>query len=231
MHAGVLIPSIEKRFANFVELTKKAEKEVKEKERKRPTVTISREFGCEGYPVSEKLKELLEEKTKEPWAIMDKALLEKVTASQHLLEGVLSKLGEKSRVLEEVVSTFSTEWRTEHDYYKMLCEQLFALAAGGNVIIVGRGASIVTQPLENCFHFRLYASTRCKMDYLSKKISLPMQELETFIEKKQKERDKFILDFLNRDAGELKYYHLAFNNDKNTSEKIAGIIADYVPLT
>lgn len=223
-----LIPSVEKRLEHFIELTHKAEKEVKEKERKKPAITISREFGCEGYPVAEKLKDLLEEKTHEKWAVMDKALLDEVAKNHHLLESVLSKLGEKSRVLEEAICLLSPNWRTEHDYYHLLCREIFALGVGGNVIIVGRGSAIVTQPLENCFHFRLYASKVFKIDYISRKTGLPAAETEALIEKKQKQREAFVLDFLNRDAKDLQYYNLVFNNDKNPSGRIAQIIADYV---
>lgn len=228
MPEKMFIPSIEKRLAHFMELTQKAKKESAEKEKKKLTITLSREFGCEGYPVAEKLKEILDSRTKEQWVIMDKALIDEVAKDHHLLDSCLSTLGEKSRVLEEAISTFSPAWKTERDYYRLLCRQLFALATGGNVIIVGRGASIVTQSLENCFHFRLYASNWFKVQYLSKKISLSVPELEKFIAKKQKQRDKFVCDFLNCDAGELHYYNLVINNDKNPSEKIAKIIADYV---
>lgn len=223
-----LIPSVEKRLAHFMDLTHKAEKEVAEREKKKPTITISREFGCGGYPVAEKLRDLLEEKTHETWAVMDKALLDEVAKNHHLLDRVLSKLGEKSRVIDDIISTVSPKWLSEHDYYRLLCREIFALALGGNVIIVGRGSAIVTQLLENCFHFRFFASNRFKIDYISRKLNMPAAEAAAFIEKKQKQRDDFLLDFLNSDAGDLQYYNLVFNNDKNPSGKIAGIIADYV---
>ena len=49
------------------------------------------------------------------------------------------------------------------------------------------------------------------------------------LQKKQKQRDAFIRDFLDRDARDLRYYHLVFNNDKNSPERIAQMIAEYVP--
>ncbi|MBF0330055.1 MAG: cytidylate kinase family protein [Nitrospirae bacterium] len=228
MHDRKLIPSIERRLAHFDELCQKAKKESKEKERKKPTITISREFGCEGYPLAEKLKELLEEKTKEAWSIMDKALLDEVTKNHKLLDNVLGKLGEKSRVVEEVVGTFSSHWKTERDYYKLLCKEIFALALGGNVILVGRGSAIVTQSLDNCFHFRLFASTKFKIEYISKKTSLSVAETEAFIEKKHHQRESFVRDFLNCDSKELKFYHMLFNNDRTKSDRMAQIITDYV---
>lgn len=228
MPERLLIPSIEKRLEHFMEIAQKAGKEAAEKEKKRRTITISREFGCEGYPVAEKTRTALEEKTGEPWLLMDKALLDEVSRTHHLLDTALARLGEKSRVVEDIVSTFSPSWLTEHDYYRLLCREILAIAVGGNVIIVGRGSSIVTQALDNCFHFRLFATLRFKTEYIAGRCGLSEPEAGIFIEKKQRQRDAFVRDFLNRDSKELQYYHLVFNNDRNSSERIAGIIADYV---
>ncbi len=228
MPEKMLIPSVEKRLTSFMELTRKAAKEVSEKEKRKPTITISREFGCQGYPTAEKLKAILEERTNEQWPIMDKALLDEVAKTHHLIESVLAKLGEKSRVVEDIISTLSPNWLNEHDYYRLLCKEIIALAIGGNVIIVGRGSAIVTQSFDNCFHFRLYASMKFKTEYISRRTGLSASETELFIEKKQRQRDAFVRDFLNYDSKDLKDYHLVFNNDKNNAERIAGIIADYV---
>ena len=228
MPERMLIPSVEKRLTNFMELTRKAEKEVIDHEKKKLTITISREFGCQGYPTAEKLKTILEEKTDEQWMIMDKALLDEVAKTYHLIESVLARLGEKSRVVEDVISTFSSNWQTEHEYYRLLCKQIIALAVAGNVIIVGRGSAILTQSFDNCYHFRLFASLKFKMEYIARHTGLSVSETETFIRKKQHQRDAFVRDFLNCDSKELRPYHLVFNNDKNSSERIAGIIADYV---
>ncbi|KAF0218924.1 MAG: hypothetical protein FD174_2440 [Geobacteraceae bacterium] len=230
MPEKLLIPSIEKRLAAFVEATRRAqlESESKRKARPRPTITISREFGCEAYPMTEKLKELLEEKTGETWALMDKALLEEVTRNHNLSENVLRNLGTKPRFLDEMFSTLSPRWRSEKDHYKLLCSHIVSLAEAGNVIIVGRGSSIVTQPLENCFHFRMFASPDFKTKSIARRLNLSPAEAEKMVHKKQSERDKFIRDFLDRNAEDLSFYHLIFNNDKNSTGKIARTIVDYI---
>lgn len=224
----MLIPSIEKRLSNFIELTQKAEKQSEKETKKKPSVTISREFGCGGYPAAEELQAILEKRTNEPWAIMDKALLQEVAKDPRLLEGVLAKLGEKSRIVEEIVSTLSPRWMTEKDYYNLLCRQIISLAGAGNVIIVGRGASIVTQSLDNCYHFRLFGSLKFKVDYLSKRLSLTREKTEELVHEKQKERDTFVRDFLNCDPRDLSYFHLVFNNDKVHCADISHVMADYV---
>ena len=42
------------------------------------TITISRQFGCQGFPLAEALKDLLEEQTQLPWVVFEKTLFDKI---------------------------------------------------------------------------------------------------------------------------------------------------------
>lgn len=194
----------------------------------RPAITISREFGCEAFPVAERLRELLEEKSGESWVLMDKALLEQIAHDHNLSEKILAHLGERSRFLDEILATFSSRWTSEKDYFRQLSRQIISLASQGNVIIVGRGSSFITQSLQNCFHFRLFASNEFKVKSIIRRLDISREEAEKLIAKKQQQRHNFIRDFLDRDDRDLSVYHLVFNNDKNRAEKIATTIMKYV---
>lgn len=229
MPERLLVPAIEQRIAATIELRRRLRQEAEAgKKGKRPTITISREFGCEAYPMAERLKEFLENKTGEAWMVMDKALLEEAAKNADLSESILHSLGTKPHLLDEMFSSFSPNWKSDKDYYHLLCRYIISLASEGNVIIIGRGASIITQQMENCHHFRLYASLDFKVRSIARRTHLSLQDAELLVEKKQKERDRFIRDFLARDAHDLSFYHLVFNNDKNTNERIAQLIAGYV---
>lgn len=232
MPEKLLIPSVEMRFGALLEFQRRRAQEAAARNReetRQMTITISREFGCEAFPVAEQLQGLLEKKTGRTWMIMDKHLLEKVAHDHDLSEKVLRELGEKNRILDEVVATFSSRWKSERDYYRLLCRQIFALAEQGNVIFVGRGSAIVSQPLKNCVHFRMYASQAFKNRSIARRLKLSTEEAERLVMDKQKQRDRFIRDFLDQDARDLSFYHLAFNNDKHTAPAIARIMAEYVP--
>lgn len=229
MPERLLVPAIEQRIAAMIEVSRRLKQEAEAGKRgKKPTITISREFGCEAFPMTERLKELLEEKTGEAWMLMDKALLEEAAKDADLSESILQSIGTKPHLLDEMFSAFSPNWKSEKDYYRLLCRFILSLAAHGNAIIVGRGASIITQQMENCHHFRLYASQEFKVRSVARRAHLSLQDAELLVEKKQKERDRFIRDFLARDAHDLSFYHLVFNNDKSSYEKIAQTIAGYV---
>ena len=229
MSERLLVPSIEMRLGSLLEFNRRKDESDASRVKIRPAITISREFGCEAYPMTECLKEIMEKKTGQPWAIMDKALLEEVANHHNISEEIVRNLGEKkSRLLDEVLATFSSHWKSEKDYFRLLCKHVFSLAEQGNSIIVGRGSSIVTQQLKNCYHFRIYASHQFKVASIARRFSISRDEAEGVVEKNQKQRDAFIHDYFNLDPRDLRFYHLVFNNDKNSPERIAQMIAEYV---
>ncbi len=227
MPETTLIPAIENRLGALLEVTRRQDALKSGKKPAKPAVTISREFGCEAYPMAELLRQKLETRTKACWSLMDKALLDEVTKNHNLTEQVLKNLGDKNRFLDDFLSTFSNRWKSDRDYYRLLCRQIIALAEQGNVILVGRGAPIVTARMKNCYHFRMYASQHFKELSIAKRLGLEADDARALIERKQKERDKFIRDFLDRDPYDLSCYHLVFNNDRNDAEKAAQTICDY----
>jgi cytidylate kinase len=227
MSDKMLIPSIEKRLDAFSELIRRNEAG-NHPTKSNPAITISREFGCEAYPMAELLQKLMEKRTGNSWTIMDKTLLEEVAKDHDLSEKTLKSLGEQSGFVDEIIATFSPAWKTDKDYYRMLCRQIYSLAHSGNVIILGRGAANITQSVKNCCHFKLFASMKLKIRLIAQRMELSDEEAEKLIIKKQHQRDIFINDFLNQDARDLRFYHLIFNNDKSSSNKIAAMIMEYV---
>jgi len=231
MPEKMLIPAIDARLGSLLEfnrrnLAQKSSRAVIEKIR--PTITLSREFGCEAYPVADQLKKLLEKNSSESWIVMDKGLLEEVAKNHNLSEDLLKGLGEKSSFLDEILATFSPHWKTDKDHFRLICRHMVSLAEKGNVILIGRGGAVITQSFKNCFHFRMYASQQFKIRSISQRLEMSREEADTLIRRKQKLRDNFIRDFLNRDAHDLTLYNLVINNDRNTAEKTARTIAEYV---
>ncbi|HBA71158.1 MAG: cytidylate kinase [Geobacteraceae bacterium GWC2_55_20] len=227
----ILIPAIEARLGSLLEFNRRnmAEKSARAViEKTRPTITLSREFGCEAYPVADYLKKQLEKISHENWIVMDKGLLEEVAKNHNLSEDLLKGLGEKSSFLDEILATFSPHWKTDKDHFRLICRHMVSLAEKGNVILIGRGGAVITHSLKNCFHFRMYASQQFKIRSISQRLEISEEEADALIRRKQKLRDAFIRDFLNRDAHDLNLYNLVINNDRNTAEKTARTIAEYV---
>jgi cytidylate kinase len=225
-----LVASIEKRLDALIELSRRSQgmHAASGKALARPSVTISREFGCEGFPVAEKTQALLQGKTVATWGLMDRDTLDKVASSRELSDEILKNLGEKNRFLDDMMSTIFTHWTSDKDYYQLLCDQIVTFAKGGNVIIVGVGAGILTQNMPNCHNFRIIAPMEFKIKSVSRRHHITEEEAERLIVKKQKQRDAFIKDFLNKDVADVSLYDVIFNNAKNSADQIADMICYHV---
>ena len=230
MAKNVLIPSIEERLRGFLEVSRRNVREhgLGKGDRLKPTVTLTREFGCEGYPVAQRLQELLEQRSGQPWVVMDRALLDAVAQDHNLTAQILQNIGAKNRFLDDMLSTFSPRWKSDKDYYRLLCRQIIALAEEGNVILVGRGAVILTQDTGNAYHFRIVAPMRFKRDSIAARSGLSADDAQDLIEARQRQRDDFLKDFLGRDIADPTLYHMIFNNARCSAHRIAAIMADVV---
>ena len=225
-----LVASIEKRLDALIELSRRNQHVhlVTDRALEHPTITISREFGCEGFPIAQKVQELLQEKTGTNWGILDRATLDRVANNRELSEEVFKNLGGKNSFLDDMMSTILTDWTSDKDYYQLLCNQIVPFAKGGNVIILGVGAGILTQSFPNCHKFRIVAPMDYKIQSFAKRHKMSEEEAEKLIVKQQKQRNAFIKDFLNRDVTDVSLYDVIFNKATNSTDQIADMICYHI---
>jgi len=231
MPDNLLIPSVDLRIGSLEEYNRRQKEKATLHHREpkpRHCITISREYGCEGYPAAERLRELMMHKTGDEWVLIDKAVLEEVARRHNISEEILQTLGENNRILDEILATFSPRWKSDHEYFTLLSRHVVALAEQGNVIILELGGAVITRHFEHSYHFRLYGSDRFKTATLASRLNLEMEEAEMLMKKRQKARDHFTRDFLNRDDHDPDLYDILLNNDRSNPEKIAQTIAGYV---
>jgi len=212
-----LIPSIEQRESAWMQVRERLARAPKGSPR--PTITISREYGCEGFPLGERLQTLLEASTGEPWGLFDKALLEKVASDEQLSLQLLSSLGDESHAVDVLKTYFG--YLTHDEAYAKLVKHLVQIASAGNAIIVGRGGAVACQGLKNCFHFRLEGSFAFRASTLAHRLDMPLAEAEEMVRRQSKLREKFISDCLQTDITSSRWYDAVFNNERQCVETIA----------
>lgn len=231
MPENLLIPSVDLRIGSLEEYNRRQKEKaalLHRKPKARPCITISREFGCEGYPVAERLRELMMQKTGDEWVLIDKAVLEEVAQRHNISEEILQTLGENNSILNEVLATFSSRWKSQQDYFRMLSRHVVALAEQGNVIISELGGAIITRHIDHSCNFRIYGSEAFKSATLAQRLKVETEKAEKLMHRHQKLRDHFTNDFLDQDDHDPLLYHLLFNNDRITAGEIAHTIADFV---
>lgn len=212
-----LIPSIELRERAWLQARERLARS--QKSPVYPSVTISRQYGCEGYPLAQHLKQLLEEASGKPWTIFDKALVDKVAADEQLSRELLNRLGDESHAQDVLRTHFG--YLTHDDAYAKLVKHIVPIAAAGGAIIVGRGGAITCQHLKNCFHFRLIGSFEFRSTTLARRLEMPLAEAEEMVRTQSKLREKFISECLHEDITASRWYDAVFNNDRQSVETIA----------
>ena len=96
----VLIPGVAPRLQAWEDIQSRLHHEAAVKPR--PTVTLSRSFGCEGFPIAERVKVELEKLSGEPWNLYDKTLLEEVQKEEGVSLRVMQNLGLTASRLERL---------------------------------------------------------------------------------------------------------------------------------
>jgi cytidylate kinase len=228
MPTGDLFPSVEQRLKAYHDLSNRSTEVVKKKASSKPTISITREFGCEAFPIAEELVKLATKHTGERWVLVDKSLLDAIAREHNIPKETIEALGTKAGLFDEMFATFSRNWKRDADYYGLLCEQVVMTATAGNAVIVGLGAPIITRNMKNCFHCRLIADHDFKVGSIARRLKISRQDAEIMVLDRQKERDKIIRKLLDADEHEPLLYHAIFNNSKLKSRQIAKIIFDHV---
>jgi len=212
-----LIPGIEQREAGWMRIRERFAQA--RQTQLHPSVTISREYGCEGYSLAQRLKVLLEEASGQPWTLFDKALVDQVASDEKLSRQVLGHLGDESHAQDVLRTHFGH--LTHDDAYAKVVQHMVPIAMAGCAIIVGRGGAVACQDLKNCFHFRLEASFEFRAGTIARRLELPLGDAEKLVRTQSKLREKFISECLHADVTSLRWYDAVFNNERQSVEVIA----------
>jgi cytidylate kinase len=124
----------------------------------------------------------------------------------------------------ELLGLKPSEWTLIHK----TTETILQLARMGNVVIVGRGANIITSKLKNAFHVRLVASIEKRVEHMMSLLGLNEKEALNHIKKVDENRKKYIKSYFNADFDDPLLYHLVLNTDLLTHNGAANLIAEAV---
>jgi len=221
------IPSIEKRIATWTELQKKRKAQDEKDVAPQTAITISREFGCEAYPLAEQLKAKLDTQTDQTWTIFDDALIDSIVADHELSRHLLKNYGERAKYLDFILSSLLPAWKSEAEAFKPMLETVFSIAQQGNAIIVGRGAFTIAANLSNCYHVRLIAPIEFRALKYANNANMSLDDSISFVREKEELRTRFLKHFANCQFKPADF-HLVINNATAPIEVIADTVLYFV---
>lgn len=220
-----LLPSIESRLQGWE--TIQARLNQVSEARVRPSITLSRTFGCEGFPLAEALKAGLDQATGEIWTLFDRVLVETVAREEGIPLGMLRQLGDESQKLDAL--GFGWGGRPTHDEaFDKVARYLVSIAKLGNAILVGRGGAVLCRNLPNSYHFRLDAPLDFRVASVARRLEMPLKEAEAYVKEGSRLREAFLSERLGTRMDDPLHYHGVFNNALQPVEVIAEAIVAFV---
>jgi cytidylate kinase len=199
-------------------------------DRPRRAVTISRQTGSGAHVVAEKLAACLQAHTPSdarPWTVFDRNLVEKVLEDHNLPHRLArfmpeDRVSEIADMMDELFGLHPPSWTL----VRQTTETILHLAELGNVILIGRGATVLTNKLEYVYHVRLVGSLEKRVAHMQELNGLNKQAALELIRREDRGRRRYLKTHFKADLDDLLLYHLVINTDLVPYEAAAQIIAD-----
>ncbi len=204
-------------------------------ERKRiqgPAITLSRETGAGADVIADMICEILQSKVRNDfvkWTVFDRNLIEKII-EDHNLPGQIAKYLEEDKfnainnTVNELLGLHPPEWLLIHK----TTQTIMQLASLGNVILVGRGANVITAQMPNVLHVRFVAPLHDRIKHIREKFDLSEHDAQERIKKDDAMRRHYLYHHYRKEIEELYLYHLIINTHFVPYKEAAELVCSYL---
>jgi hypothetical protein len=195
-------------------------------------VTISRQTGCGALATAEKLADYLQARTPTDtprWTVFDRNLVERVLEDHNLPQRLAKFMPENwcseiDDTIEELFGLHPPSWLLVRE----TAETILRLVKIGNVIIIGRGANVITANLESVFHVRLVAPLEKRVQHIQESDHLDSKAALNFIYREDNGRKRYLRKHYQKEIDDPLLYHLVVNTGMVDYEKTARLIGEIV---
>lgn len=191
-------------------------------------ITISRQAGCGALVVAEKIAHRLQARDPSggaPWTVFDRNLIAQVL-QDHNVPVRFAKYLPEDRVseiqdaMDEIFGVHPSTWTI----VEQTAETILRLAHLGNVILVGRGANMITAKMPGVFHVRLVAPLADRIAHAHQFYSMTPREAQDFIEREDKGRGRYLKKYFEAEVENPLLYHLVINTSLVSYDAAADLI-------
>lgn len=195
-----------------------------------PAVTISYQSGSGSHEVAGRLARHLQATGSNGnvlWTVFDHHLVGKMLEEHHLPQSLAKFMTEDRRsyvqdVIEEFAGIRPPSWVT----VPKVAETVLNLAYSGHVILVGRGANVITDRMPNVFHVRLIAPLPSRIARVQKTHQLSQKKAAKFVAKSDRGRGRYAKAHFHVCDDDDQLYHLVINTDRIPIPDAVELIAD-----
>jgi cytidylate kinase len=160
------------------------------------------------------------------WTVFDKNLAKEVLVEHKLPLDLEKFMVEDTRlpvesIVEELLGLHPNTWWLAQQTTKTILH----LASMGRVVMVGRGAEVITQLLPYVFHVRLVAPLSKRIKQAAEFYGLSPNEAAMKVSEEDHARRRYLRRYFDADVDNPLLYHLVINTAKTGLAGVAEIIA------
>ncbi len=194
-----------------------------------PVITISRECGCSGRSLAEKLTEQINKKINDPamkWKWVSKEILGFASEQLKIHPDKIKELlnAEEKNFLEEIASSFTDKYYIyDAKIRKVIEEVVRGIAVRGKVVIVGRGSDTLTHGIPLSLHVKLVAPLAFRVTEICRRKNISPAEARRHIIKIDNQRAKFREAYSAKNP-DTSSHDIEFNCARFSHEEIVEVI-------
>lgn len=197
-----------------------------------PVITISREFGCSGKFLADKIAERLSQEgylpadKSEDWRVISKEILEHSARELELHPSQIEYVFkyEKKSAIDEILGALSSKYyKSDRRIKNTIKKVIHNIGVEGNSVILGRCGSIITRDIPRSLHIRLVAPLEWRTEVIAKRFNLEPKKARDYI----LDIDKKRAQLRNEMAGETvddTHYDLIFNASRFSFDEMTDLI-------
>jgi cytidylate kinase len=196
-----------------------------------PVITISREFGCSGKFLADKLVERLSQEGFVPdkgnsWKVISKEILEHSARELELHPSQIEYVFkyEKKSAIDEILGALSSKYyKSDRKIKNTIKKVIHNIGVEGNSVILGRCGSIITRDIPRSLHIRLVAPLEWRTEVIAKRFNLDPKKAREYI----LDIDKKRAQLRNEIAGETvdeTHYNMILNARDFTFDEMVQVI-------
>ncbi len=164
-----------------------------------------------------------------PWTVFDKELIKKVIEEHEFPKKFEKYFAEStSPVIVDILEEILGLHPPQEILVRKMTETILQLAQVGYVILVGRGANIITRKLPNGVHVRLVGSFEKRVAHMQEYLNLNEKQARDYVIKGEHDRVKYIKRFFQKDLSDVSLYDIVINTDTVSIEKAVRAIGEMV---
>jgi hypothetical protein len=134
------------------------------------------------------------------------------------------RISELSDIIEDLCGLHPPSWLL----VRKTAQTILHLAEVGNVILIGRGAHVITSRLEHVVHVRLVGSFERRVELVQQFEHLDKNAASDFVRREDHARKRYVRKYYKVDIDDPLLYHLVLNTDVVPCETAVRTIAQIV---